>query len=121
MKDFYNDFFVLNNNESLKFIEILDENKSLNYIKNYTYSLSQKLKNEDIDTNTYKFKVYINKKIYKSLHECLIVCFIDIDTIYNLIKNGKSIPNRKLFFNILQIHFFNMNIKKQNFNSRSHF
>jgi hypothetical protein len=116
MKDFYNDFFVLNNNESLKFIEILDENKSLNYIKNYTYSLSQKLKNEDIDTNTYKFKVYINKKIYKSLHECLIVCFIDIDTIYNLIKNGKSIPNRKLFFNILQIHFFNMNIKKQNFN-----
>jgi len=116
MKDFYNDFFVLTNIKSLNDIEVLDNKKSLNYIKNYTYSLSQKLKNEDIDNDTYKFNVYINKKVYKTLHECLIICFIDIDKIYNLIKQGKSIPNRKLFFNILQIHFFNIEYKKNNFN-----
>lgn len=117
MKDFYNDFFVLNNNDALKNIEVLDEHKSLNYIKNYTYSLSQKIKNDDkIDNSIFKFNVYINKQIYKSLHECLIICLIDLNKIYDLIKDGKQIPNRKLFFNILQIHYFNLFKKKDNLN-----
>ena len=116
MKDFYIDFFCKKNKKSLEKIEVLNEKKSFSYIKNYTYSLSQKIKDEKIDLNFYKFKVYFNKQIYKSYHESLILCFIDLEKVYNLIKNGKQIPNRKLFFNILQVHYFNKYKKNNNIN-----
>lgn len=96
-----------NKDIEIKEIEKLSNVQSIEYIKHYTYSLSQRLKEEkEIDNNIYDFKIYFHKKIYRSNHECLILCYINIDKIYEYVKIGLNIPNRILFFTLLKLHYF---------------
>ena len=116
MKDFYNNFFI-NKSNNLDNIEVLSGKLSFDYIKNYTYSLSTHLKNEFLNEKYYTFNIFFKKHIYSKYHECLIIAYIDVDKIYELIQNGKDIPNRNLLFQIIYIdNFYKKNNIKINDN-----